>query len=70
MAWTCDEIQPVKRKKDNELGIYDMSGNVEEWCSDWYGEYSENYVVNPKGPGKGYHDCVVVLCLTQRRTFV
>lgn len=62
VAWhgNCDEIQPVKRKKENELGIYDMSGNVEEWCSDWYGEYSENYVVNPKGSGKGYHDCVVV----------
>ncbi|MCR4738528.1 MAG: SUMF1/EgtB/PvdO family nonheme iron enzyme [Bacteroidales bacterium] len=62
VAWcgNCDDIQRVKRKKGNELGIYDMSGNVEEWCSDWYGEYNENSVVNPKGPEKGYHDCVVV----------
>ncbi len=43
----------VGRLKPNELGIYDMSGNVWEWCSDRYGRYSKGKQKNPKGPSKG-----------------
>lgn len=41
---------PVKQKKPNELGLYDMTGNVLEWCSDWYDRYSAVGVTDPRGP--------------------
>lgn len=46
---------PIKHKKPNELGIYDMSGSVWEWCQDWYDEnyYSYSPKVNPTGPLDG-----------------
>lgn len=43
--------QPVAQKKANELGLYDMSGNVYEWTNDWYDAYSADSQVNPTGPG-------------------
>lgn len=44
----------VGTRRPNELGIFDMSGNVNEWCSDWYGKYSSHNQTNPKGPAKGF----------------
>ncbi len=45
----------VKGKRANELGIYDMSGNIEEWCSDWSGSYSGRFQQNPQGPSTGLY---------------
>ena len=47
------KTHPVRGKKANELGLYDMSGNVLEWCHDWFGDYSSGAQTDPKGPDKG-----------------
>ena len=58
VAWYTDncggETHAVKTKAANELGLYDMTGNVLEWCSDWMAAYSADTVTNPQGPAAGF----------------
>ena len=57
VAWYMDNSEnsthPVGTKSSNELGIYDMCGNVMEWCSDWFGSYNSYTQTNPQGPSAG-----------------
>jgi len=52
--WT----HPIARKRPNELGLYDMTGNVSEWCQDIYGAYQLSTTPNPQGPDTGSYRIV------------
>jgi formylglycine-generating enzyme required for sulfatase activity len=76
-----DQTHPVGEKKPNAWGLYDMHGNLWEYCSDWYGDYPEGAVTDPVGPevrsgrvgpgrvgrGGGWPD-EAVTCRSARRT--
>ncbi len=67
VAWyrenSGDTTHPVGKKLPNGFGIYDMSGNVEEWCQDWIEDYQSGSVTDPTGPSSGSHRVVRGGCL-------
>ena len=62
VSWNKDnsgfKTHPVAQKKPNELGLYDMSGNVWEWCWDWYDSYKDMDLTNPCGAKEGTYKVI------------
>lgn len=59
IAWyqnnSGNKLQPVAQKQPNAFGLFDMLGNVWQWCQDWQGSYPDGHATDPKGPEFGAH---------------